>query len=217
VETALRRWVQLTGQDQEWSLFAPTVSRATGFPAVLLSWQEALAADGRMEGAQLTFRPPRGFHLDIERDAPRTAVLLSANEPANLDHYFRWSKCRLRRYEWQFYLIPHPLDNESPTEAAQRLNRRVNNVVKEYHDAIVAYLRWRLGQWQRDHAAEPDPRLVVLLLRVYRIHGPDEPRGWDEPTVIPLARWLPKRPHPENAYVLDSYDFSEKRFVALNR
>jgi hypothetical protein len=34
--TLMRRWSQLTGQDQRWSLFAPGVYKVTGFPAVVL-------------------------------------------------------------------------------------------------------------------------------------------------------------------------------------
>lgn len=34
--TALRRWTQLTGQDQHWALFAPGVYKVTGFPALVL-------------------------------------------------------------------------------------------------------------------------------------------------------------------------------------
>jgi hypothetical protein len=41
LSTALRRWAQLTGQDQNWSLFAPGVAKVTGFPALLLAWDEA--------------------------------------------------------------------------------------------------------------------------------------------------------------------------------
>jgi hypothetical protein len=37
--TVLRRWTQLTGQDQRWSLFAPSVYQVTGFPALQLVWQ----------------------------------------------------------------------------------------------------------------------------------------------------------------------------------
>src|SRR5438046_2413723 len=36
--TALRRWAQLTAQDQNWSLFAPGVYIVTGFPALVLVW-----------------------------------------------------------------------------------------------------------------------------------------------------------------------------------
>lgn len=37
---AVRFWEDLTGQEQNWSLFAPEVSRRCGFPLVLLRWDE---------------------------------------------------------------------------------------------------------------------------------------------------------------------------------
>jgi hypothetical protein len=43
--TLLRRWAQLTAQDQNWSLFAPGVYTVTGFPAVLFVWEEPLSAE----------------------------------------------------------------------------------------------------------------------------------------------------------------------------
>ncbi len=70
LSTALRRWAQLTGQDQSWSLFAPNVAKVTGFPAVVFVWE-----DPPTSGAALA----RTLALWCARDgvqAASTAVLL---------------------------------------------------------------------------------------------------------------------------------------------
>jgi hypothetical protein len=40
LQQQVHRWEQLTGQDQRWMLFAPTVYKATGFPALVLVWED---------------------------------------------------------------------------------------------------------------------------------------------------------------------------------
>lgn len=45
---ALRRWSELTGQDQRWSLFAPGVYKVTGFPAVVLVGEDDPASADRL-------------------------------------------------------------------------------------------------------------------------------------------------------------------------
>jgi hypothetical protein len=215
IETNLRRYVQLTGQDQDWALFAPTVGKATAFPAVLFRWDEAAPFDRTIAGAEYTFNAKNGFHMRLDADAPRTEILQSENEPKDVRAYFRFNKCRVRRVEGQFWLNPQPNKDEGPEEVASRLTRRVQKFAKEYHEVIVEYLHWRLKAWQASHPGEPSPKQVILLERFYRIHDPGEERGWDEPVVFPVARWLPKLQRSEHTYVLESFDFTDKQFVVL--
>lgn len=59
----LRRWTELTGQEQGWSLFAPTISKETAFPAVLLSWDEPFKEEAGFPGGLFSFHETNGFHL----------------------------------------------------------------------------------------------------------------------------------------------------------
>ncbi|MSU80599.1 MAG: hypothetical protein EXS16_21235 [Gemmataceae bacterium] len=63
VETNVRRWVQLTGQDQAWALFAPTVGTSTGFPTVVLLWDDPADDDTRLPGNFVTFDERNGFNF----------------------------------------------------------------------------------------------------------------------------------------------------------
>jgi len=77
VEDNLTRWTQLTGQDQAWSLFAPTVAEATGFPCVLLTWDEPTWDQPMMPGTMFAYDEKNGFHLCAPWDPPRREPSLS--------------------------------------------------------------------------------------------------------------------------------------------
>src|ERR1700722_9432517 len=62
LETKLRRWKELTGTDQSWALFV-VPSKATGFPAVLLMWDDPLPSGQSFSGATLAFDARNGFDL----------------------------------------------------------------------------------------------------------------------------------------------------------
>lgn len=214
IQTAIRRYVQLTGQDQDWALFS-TVGKYTGFPAVLLRWDDATPEDTSIAAAQFTFDPKNGFHMQLGGEEPRTEILQSDNEPKDVGAFFRFDKCRLRRVEGQLYVNAQPNNNESPEDAAARLTRRIRKLAVDNHDAILAYMQWRLKTWQAAHPGQPAPKQVILLQRSYRIHDPDEARGWDGPMVLPLVRWLPKLQRSEHTYVLEAFDLTAKQFVVL--
>jgi hypothetical protein len=69
-QTNLGHWAQLTGQDQAWSLFAPGVSRATGFPAVVLLFDEPPTTGPSIPGTIFAYDAKNGFHLWSEWGAP---------------------------------------------------------------------------------------------------------------------------------------------------
>lgn len=250
-EANLRRWTELTGQEQGWSLFAPTISKETGFPAVLLSWHDAQPETKGFAGALFSFDQKNGFnlcaawnhppaphslsltsHLGLltaqspwealtlhalcrvraSETLPPTELLLSENEPPDLQRYLRVSKCRVRKFEGNFYFNPQPYDYENPEMLGSRLNNRVREFVNDYHDLALAYLKWRLKTWQAAHPDAPAPKQVILIQRFYRIHDPKEPRGLDGPYVVPMARWLPTRMPEAGFQVLEPFDFTEQRF-----
>lgn len=72
LEGNLRRYTELTGQDQSWSLFAPTVSKSTGFPALLLSWDDAIDEPG-FRGSLFTYHEKNGLNLCGPWNHPPTA------------------------------------------------------------------------------------------------------------------------------------------------
>jgi hypothetical protein len=219
LETNLRRYAQLTGQDQNWSLFAPGVAKATGFPAVVLLFDDPPESGPSIPGAILAFDKTNGFNVGADwKSLPlRAEMLLSENEPLDIHAYIRVGKCRLRRYESQFYINPQPNENESPDDLAARLTRRMRRLINEYHDPTFAYVKWRHDTWKRDHPDEPAPKQVLLVHRLYRIHGPEEEPGWDGPLLIPMFRWQPDAKRSDNQYPLEAFDFTEQRFTPVSR
>ena len=213
LDTCIRRYVQLTGQDQEWALFAPTVGKATAFPAVLLLWDMPLVDDASIPGADYDLDPKNGFTMAIDLPPARFEFMKSENEPADMNAYLRIGKCRVRRYEGQFYLNPRPDEHETEDDLATRLTGKLKKFRTDYHDSALEYLRWRLNAWKAEHPDRSAPKQVVLLERFFRIRGPEEERGWDSPVLIPMFRWLPDHVRKDNDYVLDVFDFSTKQFM----
>lgn len=72
-ENVMNRWSEVTGQDQAWSLFAPTISKGTGFPAVLLSWDDPYADEQTFPGTTLSYHAKNGFNLCADWTHPPEA------------------------------------------------------------------------------------------------------------------------------------------------
>jgi hypothetical protein len=209
LENNLELWAQLTGQDQQWALFAPAVTKATAFPCVLLLWDDVAPELPDIHGAELKFEAKSGYHIELDKSARRSHLLLSANEPVDVNDYFRFGNCRLRRYEGHFYVDPQPESTATPVEAASTMNERVRKRMREYPEAAMAYMQWRTGAWQREHPDEAAPKQIILCQRFYRTHGPDESPGWDGPFLIPLFSLRPA----DELRTLEAFDFTEQRFV----
>jgi hypothetical protein len=62
-ETFLRRWAQVSGQDQSWSLFAPSVAKATSWPAILFTWEEPTSEGPSIPGTMFAFDAKNGFNI----------------------------------------------------------------------------------------------------------------------------------------------------------
>ncbi len=218
VETNVRRWTQLTLQDQEWSLFAPTVGKATGFPCVLLVWANVDPEEPFPPGTQFEYDPKNGIHLSApwnppsDQDRPPgTEMLLSKNEPKNINSFMRINNCRVRRYEGQLFLNLQPNEDEEYDHLAARVTDLVRDLTKDYHDQTFAYLRWRLKEWTAANPNEPQPKQVILFERFYRILPPGEERGWQR-ALYPIARWQPDGPKAKAANVLEYFDFKDRQF-----
>lgn len=218
VQTNLSNWAQVTGQDQAWSLFAPGVSKQTGFPAVMLLFDDPPTKGPSLPGTMFTFDAANGFHLCGVEALPRAVMLLSDNEPADVHDYIRFGKSRLRRYEGQFYINPQPKDGETEDELASRLTQVVRELHADYRPALVEYLKWKRATWKLAHPDEPAPKQVILMHRLYRICEPKdergllEPHGWEGPLLVPMIRGLPA-PQDDNDLLLEPFDFTDQRFT----
>ncbi|MCS6851158.1 MAG: hypothetical protein NZ700_08330 [Gemmataceae bacterium] len=186
-----RRWSQLTGQPQNWSLFAPVVADHVPFPAVELRW---------------TAEAP-----------PRSVWVLSDNEPEDVRAFFRIGKFRLRRYESVLSLGlwrgEHQLD-----EVADGWRQRIERLVRQEGAAIQAYCRWRGEEYRRRHAERPPPTEYVLWMRVYHTPPPDDlpdPWLWRGPEVWPVARWRPAEKPPAGHGAVEMYHPVARRFEYL--
>lgn len=219
VETCVRRWTQLTLQDQQWALFAPNVSKATGFPCVLLVWDDVDPEQPFPPETKFEYDAKNGIHLSASWNPPSdrppppgVEVLLSKNEPANIDSYLRISNCRVRKYEGVVYLHNlHPSDDEEYDHLAGRLTDYVRDLVKDYPQQTHAYMRWRLNEWRSAHPGQAEPKQVLLFERYYRIQAPSEGRGWQR-ALYPVARWQPVGQNGKSSSVLEYFDYRDKRF-----
>ena len=99
-ETMLRRWSQLTGQDQGWALFTD-VGKATNFPAVVLLWDEPTFGETIIKGTRFAYDPDNGYHLcapwnPSARDMPLAMAspftILGATSPWEALHLHAASK-----------------------------------------------------------------------------------------------------------------------------
>jgi hypothetical protein len=154
-------WAQASEQLQNWALFAPGVSRECVFPALEVHWGE----DAR-------------------------ELILSENEPVQLDHYFRAGNFRLRRYENSFVIALVPEEDETEEQTKARLGDKIRTHVADYKSILLGYMAWRLRIVLADRSGRPRPHEIILVLRRYHIvDHEDAPPYWQGPYSMPLARW----------------------------
>jgi hypothetical protein len=191
VDQIASRWSELTGQHEQWSLFAPGVWDNAAFLAVEFRWDEGQPGQQESPGCRA---PP--------------VYLLSENEPDNVNRYIRLGRFRLRKYEEN--LTPYLSERETASEAKLSWRDSIERKVRKRSEAINAYLRWRWYRYQDAHPELPEPNQVILHVRVYRIPAPEgpDPWTWDGPDVCPMARWRP----PANSASLEVYDPVAERF-----
>jgi hypothetical protein len=239
--TVTRRWSQLTGQDERWSLFAPGIYKVTGFPAVALIWQQEptparsiarrlalqdappayaagpalaqLAAASPYESAVLTL----ASQLPEDRPPPRIELMRSENEPADRRHFVRVGNFRLRRLETSLIPYLYVRSDESYPAVCERWTTAVRDHVNRNAEAIYAYMRWRLAQYQAQHPDEPQPQQVLLVERVHPILSVDDESGalWAGPTVLPLVRWRLDVEPPPGQRSIECYNPVSEEFESL--
>jgi hypothetical protein len=187
----LKRYGQATGQPQAWSLFAPDVARTFFFPAVEVRWDD-------------DHDPwPAETH-------PHEPILLPAlNEPDDVNWFLRYRDFRIRKYESA--CTPAPAREDLAFDPrGERWANRIESEVSENGDNMLAYLRWRWQQYQREHPGEdlPPPTQVILHMRAYAIPPPPGPQPWRYVDYgrHPVARWLPWGYDQSGVRALQRYD-----------
>ncbi|MBI1829995.1 MAG: hypothetical protein HYR84_00930 [Planctomycetes bacterium] len=207
IDHNLAKWAQLSGQEQDWRLFAPTVTKAIAFPCVLLLFDDALG-DGAGVGAAMQFDALNGFHFDLSKSTRRKILLPSDNEPADMTNYLRVGKGRLRRLEDVLQAATRGTPGDSREQAAARASENVESLRDQYQELALAYVKQRVQRWKAAHPDEPMPRQAILGQRSFRIHDPEEPTGWDGPFFVPLLRWHPADPIDR----VEAFDFALATF-----
>jgi hypothetical protein len=191
VRELTKRWEEVTGQPQNWCLFAPNIGRYNTFVAVELRWED----DPRDEAAGPLLMPYQ------------SELLLSDNEPEDPNDYFRWGKFRLRKYESMLDPYLHFRGSHEPLSvAAERWQRYISAKVGKEWDTIWAYLRWRTRRFMARHPDRPMPRQVILLVRNYTIPEPGRYKPWGPPHTIPVARWRPDVKLNRDYYPVERYN-----------
>jgi hypothetical protein len=228
VATALRRWSQLTGQEQRWALFAPGVYKVTGFPALVLDWEaEPRSAPAIARGVALLGASDAcsavGIEIAMRHGSapviPPTDTFLSDNEPADRYCFVRMGMFRFRRYESSLVLYLTQRDGESAAEAHERWSESIRDHVARNNDVLHTYLKWRLEAYRSRHPTKPVPQQVILVERAYPILPPEDDSGacWKGPETHPLARWQPGVTWQPEYRPVERYNPVTERFESLVR
>lgn len=191
------RWSHLTGQPQDWGLFAPNVAAECPFVAVELRWDD----DGAPDGVP---HPPQ--------------LLLSDNEPSDVARFFRWGNFRLRKFESYLDVVLTTHEGE-PSEARDvRWRDGIEERLRVEWNTVRTYLKWRRDRALHLHPNRSEPGQIILYTRRYHIPAPDESRvGWDGPFMEPVARWRPCATPPADHRPLERYDPVTRRFEWLRQ
>jgi hypothetical protein len=159
---------ELTGQPQEWGLFAPDISDRFAFLVVELRWDDDSLEPGSV----------------AVHDYP-AVKLPSENAPADVNRFIRFQNFRLRRCE--MHLVPPTTTPDVFFDTADV------ELIYEEASAMHAYLHFRLAAYRREHPELPPPSQVRLWLHKYRIPPPPGPEPWhfEEDGWECVGCWLP--------------------------
>jgi hypothetical protein len=227
--TLTTRWAEVSGQPQNWSLFAPNVTTVIPFVAVEFCWEEEPTSarsisrwlapltpgqvlEEAILGAAVWREDPEVQGIERRLNAmlasgdvqapppvawrrqPDTAiVLLSANEPKDVRRYVKLGRFRLRRYESNIDVSLASAD-KNPNAVVDSWRENIEDRVRDHWRLMEAYMRWRLRDWSQEHPGLPEPKQVILWVRIYRVPPPEEspsPWSWQGPEWHPIARWQP--------------------------
>lgn len=156
---------RMTGQVQNWRLFAPEVPTKAAFLTVELRW---LGPPPRAERLPSFFEPNDPFHY--------------LHGPGSGDRLFHYEN----RLSWPFMAW----DRESVAQRPEEWQQYLADDVRRQGLALRAYLRWRMMQYQQEHPGTPLPDEAILRVRLYPTRAPGQEVSPDC-VEMPLARWSP--------------------------
>ncbi len=187
---ALDAYGEVTGQEQQWSLFAP------GFPPHSL-----------FTAVDMTFA-----------DGSKVQVL-SGFEPTDYNSpLIRAPFVNTRRYNVEMQFTPPVLQHtaDAMREAAPVVRAQTFFYFRQCQPVLVTWLRWQIAQYAKAHPGRGGPVEVVYNARYIPTPLPGEPKVWDKPVrVRPLVRWFPTKATPADELPLQVYDEAAKRWVTL--
>jgi hypothetical protein len=140
-------------------------------------------------------------------------LLLSDNEPRNIERYLRIGRFRLRRLEGS--VLPYLPVRATREKTLENWRERIESHVRQYGQLIMTYCRFRLDAAGLGN--DKAPAQVILVMRRYRIRPPEEAgtQHWTGPEVIPIARWQPRRTGTPDAQPVEWYNPETERFERI--
>jgi hypothetical protein len=249
------RWAEVSGQPQNWSLFAPNVTNVIPFVAVEFCWEEEPTSARSISRWLTPIAPGQIFQeailatsawrkeaerQDIERRLKEwlvtgeiqvpppaawrqhqdtAAVLLSANEPKDVRHYLKLGRFRLRRYESNIDVSLASPD-KNPDAVVDSWRENIEDRVRDHWRLMAAYMQWKLSRWSQKHSDLPEPKQVILWVRLYRVPLPEEapsPWNWQGPEWHPVARWQLGAEWTPELLPVEMFNPVVERFESLRR
>jgi len=181
-------WATLTGQWQEWSLFAPLVPDRALFVAV----------EGWSPGMEKPVRLPSSFEPNDDGRYCRP--------PGSGDRLFHQEK----QLAWPMLVFTSQQDIAAKAkEWHDYLADQVRPRWREYR----TYLAWRRREYQRANPDAPTPREWTLLVRIYPVSAAGTAPARQEIIEMPFVRWRPDVEPPPGCLPLELYDFGVWRWL----
>jgi hypothetical protein len=188
------RYAEATGQTQSWALFSPNTNPHCVYPMLELHWDDDAARAAGPVTLLAGTNPLDGLagaavaQERTKRSAARPPVrLLSEHEPRDLDHYFRLGRMRLRKFETNLTLTLLPYSDEKEQDRKKRWRKEIDEFASSEALVVLAFLRWRLTAYQREHPGKGPPR-------------------WDGPHEERILRWEPAEFLPRVYQPLQTWD-----------
>ena len=192
--TTTRRYGELTGQMQGWSLFAPLVAHQATFLVTELKWS------------------------GDEQHPSRSVEIVSDFHPENPQHYFQLPRtdCRLVNYEFRLSQSLWYLTDASLAEQPQFWQEWVNRRVSRQWKSLRAYLNFQQQRYLTEHPGEPPAEELSLMVRTYPIPPPGTDSLSPLPAIDrPLARWRPSASHSAGVLPLEAFDPVTRQYVEV--
>ncbi len=189
---AVDAYAEATGQEQQWSLFAPGFPPHSLFTAVELTFADGSTADVRSD-----------YEPADHNNAPLRAPFVST-----------------RRYNVEVQFTPPVLQHTAEACADPRLAPIVRaqtfTYFRHFQPALLTWVRWQTAEYQKLHPEKGAAVQVVYQARYVPTPLPGEPKVWSKPVrVRPLVRWFPGRAPAADELPLQVFDVAAARWVTL--